>query len=258
MHRLRLLIIVIGVLLSGLAYAQDEISIDGASVHPGMVIVEPDNIVKTAVDGNYALVPYLERRPRWGTTFSVEYSTYEPVHYEPDFAPTMDFSDVYLSPDLPEIEAQLTVKRNLSWGSLGGELAAGVYQNSSDIDTSIADSSLSLIPVRLGAVFALDALMKEPYFVPYISGGGYIMVYTETSGSSTHHGSTQVAPYLNGGVEFGLNWLDRNSARDAYEDTGMESTYLFVEARKMFKSMDPSDPDFSNDVSFASGLRLEF
>jgi hypothetical protein len=258
MHRLNLLIIVIGAFCGALTYAQDEISEDGGSPHKGMVLVEPTNVLTTSTKGVYLLKPYAERRPRWGTTFGIGYSTYEPVHYEPNFAPTEHFGDVYLTPDVPTLEAQFTVKRNLSFGSLGMELAVGIYRNTSDIDTAIVDSTLTMYPVRLGAVFALDVLASEPFIVPYVAGGLYTVEYREEQGSSSHNGNTQVAPYVNGGLAFSLDWLDRRAARLAYEDSGIQSTYIFAEARKQFPSGDASDPDFENDISFAGGVRVEF
>src|SRR4051812_16924654 len=110
MHRLSLLIIVIGAFLGGLAYAQDEIETneDGGSIHPGMVLVDPTNIIATQVGGEYVLKPYRDRRRRWGGTVGVAYSTYEPVNYEPDFV-ARDFTDVYTNPEMPMIEISVTV-----------------------------------------------------------------------------------------------------------------------------------------------------
>lgn len=252
-----LLIFVIGVSASGLAYAQDEISADGGSVHPGMVLVELPQTLSTGVGAEQILKPYRERRARWGGTFALDYSSYEPVNYEPDFF-AGEFGDVYTSPETPMLDLSLTVKRNLSFGSLGVEMAAGFYSNDSD-NLLNSDSTLQLIPVRLGAIFFLDTLSPEPYIVPYVSGGGYVMLFSEKQTAGvTKNGTTQVAPYANLGVQFQLDWIDRPHARIAYEDSGIESSFLMLEVRKQMASSAAKDPDFSNEVSFAAGLRVEF
>lgn len=258
MLRLNLLIFVIGVSLAQFTYAQDEIEIgdDGGSVHKGMVIVEPTNVVSTNVGGEYNLIPYRERRRRWGGTFAVDYSTYNPINYQPDFAIT-SFKDVYRNPDLPMIDISFTVKRNMAWGSLGGEFSVGFYKNISD-NPNYVDSQLSLTPIKLGAIFFLDTLAPEPTVVPYISGGAYVAYYREELDATSLNGTTQAAPYVHGGLQFQLDWIDRAAARVAYHDSGIESSFFFIEARKQFASAKASDPDLSDDISFAGGLRVEF
>ncbi len=59
-----------------------------------MVVVEQSPIVQTKTDGNYTLVPYRERRGKWGTTIGVSYSNYEAEFYEPNFIQA-GYEDVY-------------------------------------------------------------------------------------------------------------------------------------------------------------------
>jgi hypothetical protein len=257
MHRLKFLqlaILVIGIILSGLAYAEDE---DEIRAKKGLVFVEPSSVTSMEVQEEYKLVPYLERRHPWGFAFSFGYSTYEPVYYEPDFSP-VGFSDVYKSAELPLLELVITVKRNLSIGSVGMEFGAGSYQNSSD-NKELSDSSLTLIPLRAGGVFHLDALTPEPMFVPYLGGGAYTIIFREElDGGSSHNGNTQVAAYFHGGVGFSLSWLDREGARQAFQESGVESTYAYLELQKYMASSNTVDGDFSNDVSYAGGIKIEF
>lgn len=257
MHLAELLIIVIGIFCGTLASAEVELSEDGGSLKPNMVFVEPTNVNTVKIDGEYHLKPYLERRHDWGSTVSFGYVYYEPVNYEPNFA-TGSFGDFYKKDDMPLVEAQFTVKRNLSIGSIGAELAVGAYSNGSDVPITVVDSTLSLYPVRFGANFTLDALGPEPYIVPYVSGGLYTMVYKESQATASKNGNTQVAPYFNLGAEFMLDWIDRRAARIAYRDSGLEATYVFLEVRKMMASQSSSDPDFSDEINFAGGLRVEF
>ncbi|MBX3020461.1 MAG: hypothetical protein KF799_02190 [Bdellovibrionales bacterium] len=258
MHQIRLLIIVIGVFLSGLAYAQGEIEVseDGGSIHPGMVLVEPTNIVSTSVEGEYRLVPYRERRKRWGGTVSVGYSTYQPENYEPDFADAA-FDEVYSSDDLPMIELGFSVKRNLPIGSIGGELGVGIYVNESD-EPDLGESTLNLYLVKLGGVYYMDVLSEEPTIVPYVSGGAYTMIFKESLPGTSKNGNTQVAFYGGLGIQFQLDWIDRQAARVAYESSGIESSFFFVEARTFTSAAAKQDPDFGSTISFAAGIRSEF
>src|SRR5262245_12577415 len=103
MRHLRLLIYVIGILQSGLSLAQQAEPSSEYTGKPGMVIVEPTDVISTKIDGDYKLVPYLERRGRWGFTASVAYSSYEPINYEPDFVAD-EFASIYETTDMPMIE----------------------------------------------------------------------------------------------------------------------------------------------------------
>ncbi|MGE0526339.1 MAG: hypothetical protein AB7P49_04690 [Bdellovibrionales bacterium] len=256
MHRLSLLIFVIGAFANPLAYAQDEISGPESFTGPvQMVTVEPLNVMNTEVDGEYRLVPYRERRPKWGGTASLGYSSFEPVYYEPNFV-AVDFSDVYSTPETPLLEIQLSFKRNLSFGSLGLEFGAGMYENQSDAP-DLGESVLTLYPIRLGLVFALDALRPEPWVVPYVSAGGYLIFYREELENSSFNGNSLIAPYVHGGAAFMLDWIDRVAARIAYSDSGIEATYVFAEARIQMATEAVNEPEFSTDFSRAAGHRLE-
>jgi hypothetical protein len=155
------------------------------------------------------------------------------------------------------LEALFQAKRNLSAFSVGAELGVGAVKNE-HTDTAYIGSVLNLTEIRLGGTLYLDSIYPEPYIVPYVSGGGYMMVYKETLGGNDFGGNTTPAFYVNGGAAFALDWIDRHAARVAYEESGLLSSYIYLEARKYFKSQVKKDPDFSNLVSFAGGLRVEF
>lgn len=222
-----------------------------------MVEVEPSNVITSEVEGEYRLVPYLERRGKWGQTFSIGYSSYEPVNYEPDFI-EMDSSELYSSPDTPMIELRYSVKRNAGFGSIGGEFMIGMYNNNSDVDPEVfVDSTLNIMPISLGAVIAFDSFSAEPMFVPYIEGGLYTVIYKEETDTRSVNGNTQVAAYVTGGINFNLDWIDKQAARKAYEDSGIEASYLYVEMSKYMESSAAQDKDFSNDYNWGVGIRVE-
>lgn len=255
MKHLRLLIIVIGIFQSDLSRAQEESYV--FSGKPGMVEVEPSNVITSEVEGEYKLVPYMDRRAKWGSTFSIGYSSYEPEYYEPDFI-TMDSSELYSSPDTPMIELRLGIKRNAGFGSIGGEFMIGMYSNNSDVDPDVfIESSLEIIPIALGATIAFDAFSPEPRFVPYITGGLYTIIYKEETDGRTLSGNTQIAPYVTGGINFQLDWLDPVASRKGFEDSGIQASFLYLEASKYMESSAAQDKDFSNDYNWGVGVRVE-
>ncbi len=255
MHDRVLRTLIIGVFSLSFSYAEGEISQESAN-SKGLVYVEPDHIQKIKEDKEYKLEPYRVRRPRWGKTVSVGYSAFEPTNYEPNFA-AVTYSELYTTAEMPMIDVTFVLKRNMTFGSIGGEFSAGIYSNRSD-SPDLVDSTLHLYPVRLGGVLVLDTLMNEPYIVPYVSGGGYIVFYKEALGDNTFNGNTLLAGYMRGGFAFQLDWIDRASARASYRDSGIESTYAYVEAQTQMAAGDEQDPDFSTDVNWAAGVRVEF
>ncbi len=270
MHRLyrqleilRFSVLCIGIFFGLLSHAGEEPDPEDLA-EKKIVYVEPSNISTTAVNGEYLLIPYRDRRPRWGSTASIGFSNYEPTHYDPNFT-SATYGQTYSQPTVPLLELQVTVKRNLSFGSVGGEIAIGQYQNGHS-DPNVTHSTLSLTPWRIGAVYAFDNYSGEPYVVPYVSGGLYSMIYKEVLNDSANggatgnslNGSSQVAPYFNFGGMFTLDWIDRRAARGAYKDSGIESSYLFLEGRTYVKSSNARDHDFSNPLSLGGGVRVEF
>jgi hypothetical protein len=228
---------------------------DSTPTESHKVTVEPSYVEVTKTEDLFHLMPYKDRRGKWGETVSIGYSSYEPKNFESNFV-AADISQPYTKAETPLIEAQFVFKRNTTYGSIGAELGIGMYSNTSD-DPGI-ESTLEFKMYRLGANIALDTLSPEPYIVPYASAGLYTVQYNETLGEVHHKGNTQVAPYLAGGLMFQLDWIDRRAARVSYEDSGTQSSFIFAEARTMLASSDESDPDYSSSVHWDAGLRIEF
>lgn len=220
-----------------------------------LVEVEASPVITTTFGKGRHLVPYRYRRPTWGKTFSVSYSMYEPLDFTPNVV-TDTFSNIYPTTTLPLIEVQFVFKRNMFLGSIGIEIAGGMYKTDSDKD--LVDSTIQLIPVRLGATYVMDNLFMEPIVAPYISGGAYAIYYHESQDAVSFKGTTQAAPYASLGVLLQLDWLDKGAAFNSYMDAGLENTFFMVEARKFFRSLNDNDPDFESDIHANLGLRLEF
>ena len=225
--------------------------------------VEPKLVYPSDVRGVYYLVPYKYRRPSWGKMFSLGFSTYSPKNYEPDFA-AVTFDAAYGTADLPLATISFSVKKNFIFGSIGVEGSAGYYKNTSRSSVDIAgvptalNTTLSIYPLTIGGIIILDNLFYEPIVAPYVSGGVYSMFYQETRDTGSVTGNTQISPYYSVGAQFQLDWLDRAAAREAYEEGGVESTYIYLEARGFIQSNIAQDPNFGSTLHANAGLRMEF
>ncbi len=248
----------LGVSLRGMAEEPDP----ERMAREGKVFVEPTFVSTVATEGEYRLIPYGERRGRLGGTVGLSYQSYEPNDYEANFA-NQPYGGLYESPTLPMLELHTAFKRNFSTGSLGVELAVGRFQSETpepegEAEQAVAvQSTLTLTAVRLGAIYALDNMTTDPKWSPYVSAGAYVIFFNEELDSNSFSGNTLLAPYVSGGVDFPLDWLDRNAARVAYEDSGIERSSLFVEGRMLVPSSEEKDPDFGSSFSWGAGLRIE-
>ena len=224
-----------------------------------LVEVEPNNILPAELSSTQALVPYKIRRPRWGHLFSITYSQFNPVNYEPDVNPTSeDFETLYGTAQTPLIELSYAYKWNMSLGSIGGEISYGVYSNENAEEAILGDAKLDLQIARLGLRYNIDNFSLEPKLVPYGFAGVYTVIFDETQADLSFNGTTGPAIYYGGGLMLQLGWLDPVAAVDAYTESGIENTFVFAEARQFLSSSEANDPDFSTDVDFNFGLSLEF
>lgn len=216
-----------------------------------LVEVEPSVYSVTRGDES-ALPPLGERRGNWGFTAAVGAGYYTPNNYD-NF---QSFQDSYGSNKTPMVDVQLQVKRNFRRFSLAADAGVGVYSNS--YSKNGVNSSISLIPIRIGGSLILDALFGKPYIAPYGSIGGYAVSYKESQAAVNYGGNTQIAVYYAFGSLFLLDWVDQPSADHAFAETGLQATYVYVEARQYMKSNNASDPDFSTGLDPNFGVRLEF
>lgn len=224
-----------------------------------LVEVEPNNILPSDLVSVYALVPYKIRRPRWGHVFTATYSLYNPLNYESDYlSPAQgSFDDLYSSAQTPLLEFCYTYKWNFSLGSLGGDVAYGIYKNEAS-DSLLGDAALSLQHIRAGVKYVMDNIWEEPRVAPYAMAGAYQVLYSETQAGADLSGTTFLAPYFGAGMYLQLGWLDPSAAVDAYTESGIENTFIFIEARKYMASTDENDPDFSTSIDLSTGLSVEF
>ncbi len=250
-----IVLLYIGILPPALNAAEEEPDAE-TLIQKHLVYVEQASVIVSKVDGEYKLQSYRERRTHWGLLIGVDYDAYEPLNYQPNFS-IENYRRVYGVPQSPTLELQVAVKRNFSFGSIGIEVAGSFFSNTNS-DPALVNSSLSLNPIRVGGSVYLDTLWAEPYVVPYASAGAYTMIYHERLAGNSFNGNTQVAPYINAGCAYQIDWIDKRAARTSHEESHMQSTYVYTDARKYFTSQGKKDPDVGNDVSWAAGLRVEF
>lgn len=263
MHRVFLTLVFIGIFHSGLSHSSEIPAVDELPP-PGKVIVEPTHVNETSTGSDYELQPYDQRRGDWGVTVGLDYNSFEPENYSPNFV-ELAYGDVYDRPSLPNVGFEVAVKRNFSLGSLGMEFGFSTFKVDAMqelIDQQITDSSLSLYMLRLGAQYNMDRIFSKtphPFLVPYVAGGLYTVFFRETNASTSFNGNTQVAPYATAGIAMSLDWLDPDASRSGYQESGMESSFLFAEVRQLFETQDDSDPDFTTDVpTWGVGIKVEF
>jgi hypothetical protein len=222
-----------------------------------LVEVEPSNILPSDLANVYALVPYRVRRPRWSSLINFTYSQFHPVNFVSDYTPAVaeDFETLYGKEAMLEIS--YAYKYNFLLGSLGGEVGVSTYSNEAD-SSDMGDAKLDLKLARMGFRYIADNLFHEPRFAPYAFGGAYTAFFKETQANRTFDGSTGVAYYYGAGVLLQLGWLDPSAALDAYTESGIENTFVFLEMRKHTAAAGDEDPDFSTDLDLNAGLTLEF
>jgi hypothetical protein len=197
--------------------------------------------------------PYKTRRENWGAYFSVGASTYSPENYKPDFVVNQTFDSYFGNSKQPMIEVNFQLARHISsLGSIALELNVGSFQAKGG-----SSGSLQILPLQAGLSYKLNSLFNEPYISPYATVGAYTAVYTETNGTSAVKGNTEVSLYYTLGSEFQLDWLDEGADASAYEESGIENTYLYVEAKSFLPST-KKVPALDTPLQAAAGLRLEF
>lgn len=209
------------------------------------------------------LKPFRERRPTWTYNVNLGTSNYEPQNYFSDIVaghtPSGDYQELYTNkPQVPMTGASVEFKRNFHSFSLGAGLAYD-YFLARGTDTTLFAS----VPSVRASLY-LDDLFKEPYVVPYGSFGYSYFVYKENyddgttieeiSGKTDHF-------FASFGLLFQLDWLDSSAHANAYNEIGLENTFIFIEAKTLLSKgvqHKAEDPDFSSRTYFAAGLRFEF
>jgi hypothetical protein len=219
----------------------------------GGVGFDGQNIKKICKCSYVTDVPYSERRNIFGFDIAISAGTYNPTNYVPNFT-SRTYSDYYNGNKGVLAMLNLSLKWNFALGSIGPVVGGGFFsaRNSGD------DSTLNVYPIEVGGMYSLDNLFSEPYVVPYGFGGMYMMYYSETVGGLSVRGNTASAPYFGGGLRVQIDWIDPDAHDRAYQDFGLQSTYIFAEAKSYSSLGANTIPNLSSSVAFQGGLMVEF
>jgi hypothetical protein len=167
------------------------------------------------------------------------------VDNEPSLGGKTPYRDTFGSTPRLELAAEFDWQalRIPHVGTLGPGISAGITSmtakapKSDGTGLSAEDTSLSIYPFYLVAVFRADVLSRELGIplVPYVKGGlGYALwrasnaVGTSATDSVAGKGHT-VGTNFALGIGLNLNAFDRRSAHQLDQATGVNNTYLFAE-----------------------------
>lgn len=173
---------------------------------------------------------------------------------------------------LVQFELDWQVFRIPHFGTIGPGLSVG-YTSMSEVVKTVSgrdsgdETSLDVFPFYAVAVVRGDVLWHDFRIpiVPYAKAGlamglwratntGETSVANNVSGKGTSWG-TQLA----GGVAFALDALDQGSSRNMDNATGINNTYVYIEAYWMaLNGIGQTDALRIGTVSWAAGLTFEF
>ena len=202
--------------------------------------------------------PYKQRQNQWGFTFSLGA---ENVNY-PGLISQFDeesFEFLYGSSGVPMLNLELGPRYNMSWGSLA--LLAGYGLLDITDDRSGASDELTIQRYSATAVFYLDNIWSEPYFVPYVGGGIWMADYSEIRGAfsdEVSNTSTDLGYHYKVGALIGLDWIEPESTLKSRRETGMKAMFVNVYASSTFMSESEPDPDLENELDLGASLVFEF
>lgn len=219
-----------------------------------LVIVDAIPISNVRNNSLYELIDYNKRKDNWTSVLSLGYGQLSLPNFETNFL-VEDFSQVY-GESIGYLELQYAKNKNFKALALGLEVGAGFLKVEA-LEGLSDKPSLTLIPIKVGARLSFNSLFSEPYILPYISGGAYLMLYDERLNSTKAEGNASVAGYYSAGLAFQLNWIDPKAARISYIHYGIQNTFVYVEVKQFTASSQEKDPDFSSDPSLSAGLLLE-
>jgi hypothetical protein len=197
--------------------------------------------------------PYRDRRSRFTGLFGIEAGTYAPVNFNSqEISGGPSYSSLY-SANLPNIEVVFGTKFNFLLGSLAAQFSGGYFSASNTGQSA----TLTVTPLTLGLTYGLDTIFKEPYVVPYFTGGLYTDIWKEVAQGLTAQGRTGFGPFFAIGLLFQLDWMDTETHETGYRDFGLENTFVFLEARS-FLATDDGPIDFSTPLQVSGGFKFEF
>ncbi len=210
--------------------------------------------------------PARAESPRWGS-FQLQMASYRP-NIDAEFGgAATPYRDIFGSGRSWMFKAQLASSVYSSFGTLDVGLGAGWFEKTGKgfiqgtTTPSGDDTSLRIVPLSLSITYRLDAFVDRIPLAPYAraslerwqwwvtnGGGGTASVIGGPSGEGATNGWSAGL-----GVCFLLDFLDPGLGREMDRDTGINHTYLFLEATRIKVDDFGSKKswDLSNDKSLA-------
>lgn len=202
-------------------------------------------------------VSYKERRKRHGFTIGISSENIYMHEYTSLYDGKL-YEELWGQEDVSLPQLNLNYKFNFMLGSIS--LGAG-YGRGSILDDRTGDERTITMEKTSGSFQILfDNFMKEPYFVPYFGVSLFDFKVSEyvKSVDQTHSFTTDMGNAYTVGFLIQLNWLEKESSREAYIENGLENTYLDVYWTQYENPNQAPDPNTQSDFNWGAGLRIEF
>ena len=203
------------------------------------------------------LEPYRNRRAQFGWMWSLIAENYYPAKYMSILDGTY-YQNIYGASDIAMSGLQGSIKYNLSGASV---YAGGGYQMGSLRSSSSGSSrQITMGKKEVFIGLALDGLTLEPYIVPYAEIGFWTMDLDEKDESTllSNAGETGYGKRYKAGTLIQLNWLDPESSKINYMESGLQNTFVNLFVSINTDTDTASDPSLASDAELGLGLTLEF
>lgn len=215
---------------------------------------ESDNLVEIEFPAS-ELVAYKNRRRSSVFTAALQY---EPVPFSGYTSQLTgdSYATLFGKTGLPLVSIQFGYKLNIPL--IGVELAALYGTGALNDSRSGQRTGLTLSKMGGKASIYIDGLFPENYLVPYGSLQFVQWNVGQKNEVDSLNKSTGWTTGMQGGLLIALNWMDKRSALQAYNDGGLNDSYFDVFMSKYSAPKGEGDPVLESDFAIGGGFRLEF
>lgn len=213
-----------------------------------------------------AMMSYQERRTAHGGIFGFSTQKYNPIDYQ-SVIDGLFIDEFFNGSKIDLMQLEFGYKYNFGLGSVGASFVYGQGEGSEFFGG--LKRTLSVRKMEGMATFYADNLTSEAYLVPYAAVGIHQLSIDEKKENSDSKGISSLAPTYKIGLQISLSPLDKNTARDAYTDIGLENTFFDIYLARYESivgdvaenTMDVNDtgkPDTATPYELGFGLKMEF
>ena len=211
---------------------------------------------------------YKDRRGTHGALFSVSTEAFYPIDYR------SLYNDAYIEDIINEdkinlIGIEIGYKYNMGPASLA---ILGQFSQGSITGAVAGDpTTLKVVKQGLSANIALDAVLNEPWVVPYAQAGMHQFSIEESRTADSASGGTALSFNYRYGLLFQIDWIenriDKSAKGDQLRSSGLENTFIDVYFAKYLASsgaINPADsasdgdPNLFSNAEMGIGLKMEF